>query len=93
MNIIPTMVSVSDLQRDSARIIQLAKTGGSPVIVMKNNKPEAALLGIDALERMSEALQRFEMKDALSVVREGEEEYANGETILLSSHFRELVHD
>lgn len=87
------MVSASDLQRDSARIIHLAKTGGAPVIVMKNNKPEAALLGINALQRMSEALQRFEMKDALSAVREGEEEYANGETILLSSNFHELVHD
>ena len=33
------------------------------------------------------------MKDALLAVHEGEEEYTSGKTILLSSDFRELVHD
>ena len=93
MNLLPTMGSASDLQRDSSRILNLVKTGDSPIIVMRNNKPEAALLGIEKLQSMHDALRRFEMKDALLAVHEGEEEYTSGKTILLSSDFRELVHD
>ena len=57
MNIIPTLVSASDLQRDSARIIRLAKSGGEPVIVVRNNKPEAAVISLKKLQFLMDRVE------------------------------------
>jgi len=93
MNIIPTLVSASDLQRDSARIIRLAKSGGEPVIVVRNNKPEAAVISLKKLQFLMDRVEDLETKDALEAIRIGEKERRAGKLITISNDFHELLDD
>ena len=93
MNIIPTLISASDLQRDSARIIRLAKSGGEPVIVVRNNKPEAAVVSLKKLQFLLDRVEELETKDALEAVRVGEEERRAGKLITISNNLHELLDD
>ena len=93
MNIIPILVSASDLQRDSARIIKLAKSGGEPVIVVRNNKPEAAVVSLKKLQFLLDRVEELETKDALEAIRIGEKERRAGKLITISNDFHELLDD
>lgn len=93
MNIVPTLVSASDLQRDSARIIKLVKSSDDPVIVVKNNKPEAAVVSLKKLQFLMDRIEDLETKDALEAVRIGEEERRAGKLITISSDLHELLDD
>ena len=93
MNIIPSLVSASDLQRDSARIIRMAKSGGKPIIVVRNNKPEAAVISLKKLQFLMDRVEELETKDALEAVRVGEEERRAGKLITISNNLHELLDD
>ena len=93
MNIIPTLISASDLQRDSARIIRMAKSGGKPIIVVRNNKPEAAVINLKKLQFLLDRVEELETKDALEAVRVGEEERRAGKLITISNNLHELLDD
>ncbi len=93
MNIIPTLISASDLQRDSARIIRLAKSSGDPVIVVKNNKPEAAIVSLKKLQFLMDKIEELETKDALEAIKIGEEERKAGKLITISNNLHELLDD
>jgi len=93
MNIIPTLISASDLQRDSARIIRLAKSGDEPVIVVRNNRPEAAVINLKKLQFLLDRVEELETKDALEAVRIGEKERRAGKLITVSNDFHELLDD
>lgn len=93
MNIVPTLVSASDLQRDSARIIKLAKSSDDPVIVVKNNKPEAAVVSLKKLQFLMDRIEELETKDILETIRIGEEERRAGKLITLSNDLHELLDD
>mgnify|MGYP001579394523 CR=1 FL=1 len=92
MNIIPTLVSASDLQRDSARIINLAKSSDQPVVIIRNNKPEVAILGVKKLQKMIDRIQELEEKYLLQVIKEGDEEYRLGKT-RTTTDFSEFLDD
>lgn len=91
MNIIPTLVSVSDLQRDSARIMRLAKSSDDPVIVVKNNKPEAAFISLKKLQFLMDRIEDLEIRDALEAIKIGEEERKADKLVTLSNDIRELL--
>lgn len=93
MNVIPTLVSASDLQRDSARIIKLAKSSDEPVIVVKNNKPEAAFVSLKKLQFLMDRIEGLETRDALEAIRIGEEERRGGKLMILSDDFHQLLDD
>jgi prevent-host-death family protein len=93
MNIIPTLISASDLQRDSARIIKLVKSSDDPVIVVRNNQPQAAIVGLKKLQFLMDRVEELETKDALEAVRIGEKERRAGELVTLSDDFHELLDD
>lgn len=92
MNILPTLVSASDLQRDSARIINLAKSSDQPVVVMRNNKPEVAMLDIKKLQLMFDKIEDFEEKQLLRELKETEKEFKAGKTHF-TTDFSELLDD
>ena len=46
MNTIPVMVSVSDLQRSSSRVMKLVDDNDQ-VLVLNNNKPKVAMISVD----------------------------------------------
>lgn len=93
MNILPTLVSASDLQRDSARIINLAKNSDQPVFVVKNNKPQVAVVNLKRLQSLIDKEKDWEIKDALEAIKIGEEERKSGKLITLSSDLHELLDD
>ncbi|MEK7154556.1 MAG: type II toxin-antitoxin system prevent-host-death family antitoxin [Patescibacteria group bacterium] len=93
MNILPTLVSASDLQRDSARIINLARSSDQPVIIVRNNKPQAAVINIKRLQSLITKVTDWETKDALQAIKEGEEELRSGKVITLSDDLHELLDD
>lgn len=85
------MVSVSDLQRDSARVMRLAKSSNDPVIVVKNNKPEAAFVSLKKLQFLIDRITDLETRDALEAIKIGEEERKKDRLITLSDDIRELL--
>jgi len=87
------MVSASDLQRDSARIINLAMSGDEPVFVIKNNKPQAAVINLKRLQYLIDRTTDWETKDALEAIRLGEEERRAGKLVTLSPDMHELLDD
>lgn len=93
MNLLPHIVSASDLQRDSARIINLALAGDDPVIVVKNNKPQVAVINLKRLQSLIDKATDWETKDALEAIKEGELAYRTGKTIVLSNDLHELLDD
>lgn len=92
MNLLPTMVSASDLQRDSSRIINLAKSSEDPIVIMRNNKPEVAMLDVKKLQKIMKRIREFEIKDALEAIREGDEAYKQGKTFV-TKDFSEFLDD
>ena len=89
----PLMVSATDLQRNSAGIIKRAKASGKPIVVVRNNKPEVAVIDIKKLEELIKKARDWEEKDALEAIKEGEEEFQAGKTLLLSDDMHELLDD
>ncbi len=92
MNLLPTLVSASDLQRDSARIIKLAMSSDQPIVVVRNNKPQVAMLDIKKLQKLLDKLNDLEEKQLLQELRETEEEFKAGKTHF-TTDFSELLND
>ncbi len=92
MNILPTLVSASDLQRDSARILNLAKSGDQPVVVIRNNKPEVALLNVKKLQKMIDRISDLEEKELLQGLKKTEEDFKAGK-LKYTTDFSEFLDD
>ena len=92
MNIVPTLIPISDLQRDSARIVNLAKFSDYPIVIVRNNKPEVAILNIKKLQLMTDKIKDFEEKQLLWELKETENEFKTGKTYF-TKDFSELLDD
>jgi prevent-host-death family protein len=79
-------VSAREIQRRYKKVLKDANRIGEPVIVMANNKPLGAVIGLDLLEKI-----RLEQ-----VVKQALDEYKRGKTRSISTkkeledYFREL---
>lgn len=79
MNIpIGNYFSVSDLQRDYRKVVDKAKKTKKPVMVMRDNKPEVAIVDAKIMVENEKRLEELEIEDALRAIKEGEEEYRTG---------------
>jgi prevent-host-death family protein len=67
---IPTIVSVSDLRQDAARVLQNAKKSKKPLVITQRGRATAVLISLDAYER-SEA-----EREILLLLARGEKEIA-----------------
>ena len=45
-------ISARQLQREYKKVLEEANKIGKPLIVVANNKPQAAIIGLDLLERL-----------------------------------------
>jgi len=52
-----TTVSVSDLRRDTARLLQRAGESDEPVYITQHGRPKAVLLGYQVYERLMAQLE------------------------------------
>ena len=79
-------VSARQIQREYKKVLQTANKSKEPIIVMANNKPLGAVIGLDLLEKI-----RLE-----AVLNEALEEYRVGKTKSidakedLENHFKEI---
>lgn len=72
-------VSVSDVQRDYRKVFDKAKKTKEPVMVLRDNKPDVAVIDAKILTEREKRLEELEIEDALRAIKEGEEEYRRGE--------------
>lgn len=71
-------VSVSDVQRDYRKVFDKAKRTKKAVMVMRDNKPDVAVIDAKVLADKEKRLEELEIEDALRAIKEGEEEYRTG---------------
>lgn len=63
-----TTISARQIQREYKKVLANANKSKEPIVVMSNNKPQGAIIGLDLLERIQlEAIA----EDALKESREG----------------------
>lgn len=68
-------ISARQIQREYKKVLKQANESNEPVIVMSNNKPQGAIIGLDLLEKLRLGLA---LKEAL-------EEYRAGKTKKIST--------
>lgn len=77
-SIIPQIVSVSELQRNYAALIEKAKRSGQPLLVLRKNKLEIILLNSTLFEEMARKAKLYEEKQALEAIAAYETEKKKG---------------
>lgn len=87
---IGNIVSVSDLQKDYRKVINKAKRTNKPVLVMRGNNPEVAVVDIKVMEDLSKRLEELELADALEAIKEGDKELREG-TIKTAKSLADLL--
>jgi PHD/YefM family antitoxin component YafN of YafNO toxin-antitoxin module len=68
-------ISARQIQREYKKVFEDANKSKEPIVVMSNNKPQGAIIGLDLLEKLQ--------LDA--VLREALEEYKAGKTKSIST--------
>ena len=68
-------ISARQIQRQYKKVLQEANKSKEPIVVISNNKPQGAIIGLDLLEKLQLDLA---LKEAL-------EEYKHGKTKSISS--------
>ncbi len=68
-------VSARQIQREYKKILENANKSGSPIVVMSNNKPRGAIIGLDLLEKIQ----------LDSALKEALEEYKEGKTLTITN--------
>lgn len=78
MSLIPKLTSVTQIQRNYKKVIETAKETKEPVVILRRNKPEAAVVDIETFEELSQKATLFDELKALEAIRQSEKEYKSG---------------
>ena len=73
MNLLPNLVSVSELQKNYSDIFKSLSTD-NPLFVLNNNKPQAVILSVSSYEKLAKRAYALETKDALKAINIYKEE-------------------
>lgn len=79
------IVSSSELQKNYKKVFNKAKRTKRPVIVMRGDNPEVAVVDIKVLENLEKELEELEIEKTLRAIAEGEKEFKEGKTIKADS--------
>lgn len=86
MNIpIGNIVSASEIQRNYRKVFDKVKRTKEVIVVLRDNKPDVAVVDIQALGEMEKRLKELEIQETLRVVKEGRKEFKEGRTIKVKS--------
>jgi prevent-host-death family protein len=72
-----SIVSARQIQREYKKILEKANKNNEPIIIMANNKPQGAVIGLDLLEKIQldtalrEALEEFKDGKTLTIINMG----------------------
>lgn len=64
------LVSISELQRDYASLVEKVKKLAQPLFLLRRNEPEAVLISVPAYEELAEKGRLYEEKLALEAIAE-----------------------
>ena len=78
--LLSNIVSVSDIQKNYRKIFDKAKKSRKPIVVMRGNKAEVAVIDIKTLEEFNKKVEELELADTLKIIEEGEREFREGKT-------------
>lgn len=59
----PKTTTAKDLQKNYRKVFDLAKKTGEPVVVMRNNRPDVAIVDVKKLEEMEAILEVLESRE------------------------------
>lgn len=76
------LVSVSDLQKNYANLIEKVKKLAKPIILLRRNEPEAVLISVSHYEDLVEKRKLYEEGLALNTIAEFEKEKKAGRLIV-----------
>ena len=85
MSFIPKLTSSASLQRNYRKVIEAAKEGKEPVVLLHRNKPEAAVVDIETFEQLAQKANLYDEIKALEALKQSEEEYKSGNVKKLNS--------
>lgn len=86
MNIpIGNIVSASDIQKNYRKIFDKARRTKEPILVLRGNEPDVAVIDAKTLEEKDRRLEELEIEDTLRAVEEGRREFREGKTIKAKS--------
>lgn len=76
-------VSVSDVQRDYRRVFDRAKRTKQVIMVMRDNKPDVAVIDVNILSELQKKVEAMEIADTLKAIRIAEKERREGKLKVL----------
>lgn len=76
------LVSVSDLQRDYASLIEKIKKMAKPLFLLRRNQPEAVLISVPVYEELAEKSRLYEEQLALEAIAEFEKDRKAGKLLV-----------
>ena len=69
---LPKMASVKDLQKNYRRLFDMVKQTKEPLVVLRNNKPDVAIIDISILDKIEDKqikLEELETQEAIRIYK------------------------
>ncbi len=85
LSVLNQIISVEEMIRNYRTVFDRVKTTRKPMIVMRRNRPDIALIDVDLLTKIEEKLQAFEEQQITHIVQEGRNEFKKNKTKALKS--------
>ncbi|PJA55352.1 hypothetical protein CO165_04030 [Candidatus Roizmanbacteria bacterium CG_4_9_14_3_um_filter_33_18] len=89
-SLVPELISASDLQRKSGKILRMLKDSTQPYFIVKNNKPTGVIVGINEYERLKKIQTEWEWADTVEAIKDTEKSKKEGKLIKLEGSFYDL---
>ncbi len=89
-SLVPELISASDLQRKSGKILRMLKDSTQPYFIVKNNKPTGVIVGINEYERLKKIQTEWELADTLEAIKESEKALKEGKLEKLDGSILDL---
>lgn len=95
-SLVPELISASDLQRKSGKILRMLKDSTQPYFIVKNNRPTGVIVGIEEYNRLKKMQKEMELKEVLEIISDGENELKTNKVKELKGSIHDLwknLHD
>ena len=89
-SLVPELISASDLQRKSGKILRMLKDSTQPYFIVKNNKPTGVIVGINEYEKLKRIQTIYEWADTVEAIKDAEKAKKEGKLIKLEGSFKDL---
>lgn len=89
-SLVPELISASDLQRKSGKILRMLKDSTQPYFIVKNNKPTGVIVGINEYEKLKKIQTEWEWADTVEAIKDTERSKKEGKLIKLEGSFYDL---